>query len=94
MTPFQIDWSTIASQGIFAVLFVYLFIDTRNESRRRETTMRDSFIERERQFMSSEQRLMDGLTANTAAIGKLTDLIVGKLAELKEHIEVVEHFNH
>ena len=84
--PLSMDWAPVVSQGIFAVLFVYLFLDTRNESRKRETTMRDSFVQREAKFMDGQDRFLTGLHENTLAITKLNDTLESKLEEMKEHI--------
>lgn len=78
MVPLTIDWTAVASQGIFAVLFVSLFVWTLNRDAMREETLRTDGKDR-------ESRLLGIIDCYNSALTKLAD----KLGIEVDHIPLV-----
>jgi predicted type IV restriction endonuclease len=59
----------IVSQGIFAVLFVWLFLDTRKESKHRETRLLEQ-IDKQNQAQHRIVQAIEGLEKQVTALTK------------------------
>lgn len=59
----------IVSQGIFAVLFVWLFIDTRRESKDRESRLLEQ-IDKQNQAQDRIVQAIEGLEKQVTALTK------------------------
>lgn len=59
------------NQGIWALLFIYLFYDTRQESAKREEALKNEFKEREDKFFSQINLFSERLERITVSLDKI-----------------------
>ena len=75
-------WETVATQGIFAAMFVFLFIDTRKDSKERERTMMANHKDREKDLMANQKELQMCMKEMATALGA-EDKVVDTLTEFR-----------
>ena len=75
--PFTFDWTVVASQGLFAVLFVSLFVWTINRDSKREEFLRNEGVKREDilrgESNKREERLLGIIDCYNASLDKLAE---------------------